>query len=124
MMKRMKHYLPEERLREPRFSAEKREPGGDLIHVYKYTKGECKMDGARLFSVMHSVRTKGDGHKLKHRMFSPNIRKQFFTMRVLEQWQKLSRELMESLSYVMFKSHVDLVLGNLLYVTLLEHGTR
>ncbi|KFP98211.1 hypothetical protein N329_02278, partial [Haliaeetus albicilla] len=53
-------------------------------------------------------------HKLKHRRFPLNIRKSFFTVRVTEQWRRLPREVVESPSLVILKSHLDMVLGNLL----------
>ena len=54
----------------------------------------------------------GHGHKLKHRRVPLNIRKHFFTMRVTEHWHRLPREVVESLSLEIFKSHLDTVLGN------------
>ncbi|KFV87623.1 hypothetical protein N308_00210, partial [Struthio camelus australis] len=53
-------------------------------------------------------------HKPKHRQFCLNMRKNFFTVRVTEHWNRLPREAVESPSLEIFKSHLDTVLGNLL----------
>lgn len=62
--------------------------------------------------------TRNTGHKLKHRRFLLNIWKPFFSMRVTKHWHKLLRERVASPSLEIFKSHLDVLLGNLLLALL------
>jgi len=59
-------------------------------------------------------RTRGNGHKLKRKKFQLNMRKNFFPLRVTEPWVRLPREVVESPSLEIFKTHLDKVLYSLL----------
>ncbi|KFQ06320.1 hypothetical protein N330_06021, partial [Leptosomus discolor] len=55
-----------------------------------------------------------NGHKLEHRKFCLNMRKNFFTLRVTEDWNRLPREAVESPSLERFKTNLGAVLCDLL----------
>jgi len=96
------------------FSLKKRRLRGDLINAYKYLKGGYREDGTRLFSVVPSNRTRGNGHKLKQRKFHLNMRKNFIILKMTEPWNRLPRGVVESPSLEIFKPHLDKVLCSLL----------
>ncbi|KGL97805.1 hypothetical protein N301_04287, partial [Charadrius vociferus] len=53
------------------------------------------------------------GFKLEEGRFILNIRKKFFTLRVVRHWNRLPREAFEAPSLGVFKARLDVALGNL-----------
>ncbi|PKU45524.1 reverse hypothetical protein [Limosa lapponica baueri] len=115
MIKGLEHLSFKERLRDlGLFSLEKRRLRGDLINIYKYLNCGCQEEGASLFLVVPSDRTRGKGHNLEHKKFYLNMRRNFFTLRVAEHWNRLPREVVESPSLETLKTHMDKFLYNML----------
>ncbi|GAB0183592.1 hypothetical protein GRJ2_000824500 [Grus japonensis] len=85
MIKGLQHFPYEDRLRQlGLFRLEKRSLWVHLIVTFQYVKLAYKKDGERLFTKACSDRKRGNDFKLKEGRFRLNIRKKFFTVRVVK----------------------------------------
>jgi len=115
MIRGLEHLSYDDRLRElGLFNLEKRRLRGDLIAAFQYLKGAYRKDGDNLLSRDSSDRTRGNGFKLKQGRLRLDIRKIFFTMRVVKHRNGFLREVVEAPCLETFKTWLDRALSNLI----------
>ena len=114
MIRGLEQLSYEERLRElGLFSLQKRRLRGDLIVAFQYLKGAYKREGERLFMKVDSDRTRGNDFKLGQGRSRLDIRRKFFTQRVVMHWNRLPKEAVGAPSLEAFKAKVEMALGSL-----------
>jgi len=114
MIRGLEYLSYEDRLKElGLFSLENRRLRGGLRAAFQYLKRAYRKDGEGHFTKVCSNRTSGKGCKLKEGRFILDVRKEFFTMRVVRHRDRLPRESVAVPSLEVFKARLDGALSNL-----------
>jgi ribonuclease P/MRP protein subunit RPP40 len=86
---------------------EKRRVRGDLIEVFKMMKGFDNVDFNKFFKISNIKNTRGHFYKLSKQRCKGERRRNFFTQRVINYWNKLPQEVIEADSVNSFKNKLD-----------------
>jgi hypothetical protein len=88
-------------------SLEKRRVRGDLIQVFKMIKGVDKIDYRKFFEISTVGKTRGHSLKLVKKRCNGELRKQFFSQRVVNSWNCLPQYVIDADSVNCFKNRLD-----------------
>ena len=95
------------------FSLEKRRLQGNIMVAFQYLKGIYRKFGEGYFIRECIDRTRQIGFKLEKGTFRLDIRKKFFTVKMVRHWNMLPGEVVNAPSLETFKARLDGALSNL-----------
>ena len=87
---------------------------GDLVTVYKLTRGDQKRLVETLFPLAPPGVTRNNGHKLLESRFRLDICKNYFTVRAARIWNQLPREVVLASTLGVFNRRLDAYLAGII----------
>ena len=81
-----------------------------MIEAYKINKGYDNI-GSEIFFCKNASNLRGHSMKVTKKSFKLNVRKFSFSNRVINEWNGLSEEIIQSKSLAGFKKRIDYHLG-------------
>jgi len=81
-----------------------------LINVFKINKGYDNI-GSEIFFIKNASNLRGHSLKVTKKSFKLDVGKFSFSNRVVNEWNELSEEIIQSKSLVGFKKRIDYHLG-------------
>ena len=79
----------------------------DLIQVYKILTKKDDVDPEMFFQIRGNERTRGHKFKLNKQRSNTNIRKHFFTNRIVDSWNALPSDVVEVETVLNFKTKIE-----------------
>jgi len=89
------------------WTLEERRNRADLIEVFKLVKGLVNNPFDMFFEKSTNSHLRGHSWKLNKRRCHMDVRKYFFSVRVVDRWNKLPQEAIDSTSVDVFKSRLQ-----------------
>ena len=89
------------------FSLSERRQRGDMILMYKIFHGHLNVDPHKLFSITADNRTRGHQLKIRKENCNSDIRRYFFSQRVVTPWNSLPNHIVLSENIPLFKRSYD-----------------
>ena len=89
------------------FSLEKRRVRGDMIEVWKIITEKENLNRNDFFEIEHNGITRNNGCKIVGKRFQTDIAGNWFTHRVVNEWNSLPQNVVNSATLVTFKKRLD-----------------
>ena len=88
-------------------SVEERRVRGNLIEAFKLLKGIAKLDYSLFFKLSGDSTVRGHTYKIIKNSFRLDVRKNFFSNRVVDAWNELPQYVVDAETVNSFKTRLD-----------------